>query len=157
MAAQQNVLSSRPFVHVVFARTQAGNNALDILLKVCASLRPSLCFLLRLVGGSLRALPPTESAVCSDMRGWRTFECQNSGSGDAGPEWVLCGGEMLQEEMAGFHSKDKDIKHKTLMLAALRVAALDAGHCADMPETDFAAIGGAKKERLPPGLMSNMR
>jgi hypothetical protein len=40
--AQQNVLSSRPFVHVVFARTQAGNNALDILLKVCASLRPSL-------------------------------------------------------------------------------------------------------------------
>jgi hypothetical protein len=40
--AQQNVLSSRPFVHVVFARTQAGNNALDILLKVCASPRPSL-------------------------------------------------------------------------------------------------------------------
>jgi hypothetical protein len=106
---------------------------------------------------SLRALPPTESAVCSDMRGWRAFKWQNSSSGNAGPEWVLCGGEMLQEEMTGFNSKDKDIKHKTLMLAALRVAALDAGHCADMPETDFAAIGGAKKERLPPGLMSNTR
>lgn len=81
---------------------------------------------------------------------------QNSSSGDAGPEWVLCGGEMLQEEMTGFIS-NKDIKHKTLMLAALRVAALDAGHCADMPETDFAAIGGVKKERLPPGLMNNKR
>jgi hypothetical protein len=74
---------------------------------------------------SLRALPPpTESAVCSDMRGWLAFKWQNSSSGNAGPEWVLCGGEMLQEEMTGFHSKDKDIKHKTLMLAALRVAAL---------------------------------
>jgi len=67
---------------------------------------------------------------------------------------VLCGGELMQEEMPGF--KDKEAKNKTLLLAALRVAAVDAGHCADMPETDFAAIGG-KKERLPPSLMANKR
>ena len=67
---------------------------------------------------------------------------------------MLCGGELMQEEMPGF--KDKEAKNKTLLLAALRVAAVDAGHCADMPETDFAAIGG-KKERLPPSLMANKR
>ena len=32
--AQQPVPQSRPFVHVVFTRTQAGSNGIDILLKV---------------------------------------------------------------------------------------------------------------------------
>ena len=70
--------------------------------------------------------------------------------GNAGAEWMLAGGEMLQEEMQGF--KDKNTKNKTLQLAAVRTAALDLGHSAEMPETDFQSIGG-KKERLPPSML----
>jgi len=72
--------------------------------------------------------------------------------GDAGSEWVLIGGEMIQEEMPGLKDKDKNSRHKTLLLAAVRVAASDVGHCAEMPETDFQSIGG-KKERLPPSML----
>ena len=63
---------------------------------------------------------------------------------------MLAGGEMLPEEMQGF--KDKNTRNKTLQLAAVRAAALDLGHSAEMPETDFQSIGG-KKERLPPSML----
>ena len=66
------------------------------------------------------------------------------------------GGELLSDEVAGFASKDKIIKYKALQLAAVRCAALDVGHCADMPETDFASLGG-KKERLPPSLLPSLQ
>lgn len=63
---------------------------------------------------------------------------------------MLAGGEMLQEEILGL--KEKTTKNKTLQLAAVRATALDLGHSADMPETDFQSIGG-KKERLPPSML----
>ena len=59
------------------------------------------------------------------------------------------GGELEPDESKG-GGKEKT----SLKLAAVRVASLDVGQsCPDMPETDFASIGG-KKERLPPGLLS---
>lgn len=65
---------------------------------------------------------------------------------------MLAGGELLPDEVVGFTSKDINIKYKSLQLAAVRTAALDLGHCSDMPETDFESLGG-KKERLPPSLL----
>ena len=63
---------------------------------------------------------------------------------------MLAGGELQPDEAQGI--QDKQNKNK-LLLAAIRLAALDVGHCSDVPDTDFGPIGG-KAERLPPSLLN---
>ena len=78
-------------------------------------------------------------------------------NGEASPEWVFVGGELLPDEVERAFAKDgKDVKWKNLSLAAVRTAALDLVSGNEMPETDFGKFGG-NKERLPPSLLNMTR
>jgi hypothetical protein len=78
-------------------------------------------------------------------------------NGEASPEWVFVGGELLPDEVERAFAKDgKDVKWKNLSLAAVRTAALDLVNSTEMPETDFGKFGG-NKERLPPSLLNMTR
>ena len=78
-------------------------------------------------------------------------------NGEASPEWVFVGGELLPDEVERAFAKDgKDVKWKNLSLAAVRTAALDLVNSNEMPETDFGKFGG-NKERLPPSLLNMTR
>jgi len=86
------------------------------------------------------------------------FRCWQRKNGEASPEWVFVGGELLPDEVERAFAKDgaKDVKWKNLSLAAVRTAALDLVNGNEMPATDFGKFG-RNKERLPPSLLNMTR